>query len=195
MTPTQPSKLLSPLFAQIEMDRRLTVLHIGPALPETVEFFSNYWCKLVFVDLFSELPLVVDKDADISLQQHIAGLLALPPEMRCDICLFWDFFNFLDRETISAFLEALRPNLHAGSLAHGFAVYNLKSPQDGQLYSIRASDTFSIRNRAALLPGFAPHPQSRLKNMLSCFNLERSVMLSDGRLELLLRANLGAEST
>ena len=187
---TQPSKLLSSLFAQIDLDRRLTVLHIGPALPETVEFFSIYRCKLIFVDLFSDLPLVTHEDADVPLQQQIAELLALPPEIRLDVCLFWDLFNFLDNEAIEAFLAALRPNLHAGSLAHGFAVYNLQSPQDGQFYGIRAGDTFNIRKRASMLPGYAPHPQSRLKTLLSCFNIDRSVMLSDGRLELLLRAKL-----
>ena len=31
------------------------MLHIGCAPPETVEFFSRYRCKLIFVDLFDDL--------------------------------------------------------------------------------------------------------------------------------------------
>jgi hypothetical protein len=190
MSATQPSQLLSSLFAPFDLDRRLTVLHIGPALPETVEFFSRFRCKLFFVDLFSELPLEADEETGLPLEQQIADLLALPPETRFDICLFWDVFNFLDSRAVSALMGALRPHLHSESLAHGFAVYNLKSPQGGKFYGIRECNALNVRNRPSMLPGYAPHPQSKLKTLLNCFNFHRSVLLADGRLELLLRANL-----
>ena len=106
MTATQPSKLLSSLSAQSDMEERLTVLHIGPAMPETVEFFSRYRSKLFFVDILSELPVVHDEDDGLTLEQQFSGLLALPPKTRIDICLFWDLFNFLSSEAIAAFLGA-----------------------------------------------------------------------------------------
>ncbi len=103
-------------------------------------------------------------------------------------CLFWDLFNFFDSEAIAEFLLVLQPHLHAGSVAHGFAVHNLKSPQGGQLYGIKELDAFNVRSRKTTLPGYSPHPQSKLKTMLKCFNFDRSVLLPDGRLELLLSA-------
>jgi hypothetical protein len=54
MIETQSSQLLPALFEYIDEDRRLTVLHLGPALPETVEFFSRYRSKLFFADLFGQ---------------------------------------------------------------------------------------------------------------------------------------------
>lgn len=173
------------------MDGRLTVLHVGPALPETVEFFSRFRCKLFFIDLFSALPIVEVEDGP-SLEQQFTALLDLPEGTRLDICLFWDVFNFLGSEAIAAFLSALTPYLHAESAAHVFAVYNLKTGQGDQLYGIRDVDALNVRARTSVLPGYAPHPQSKLKSLLNCFNFDRSVLLSDSRLELLLSSKLNA---
>ena len=78
MSAIQPSKLLPSLFSQFDPSERLTVLHIGPALPETVEFFSRFRCKLFFVDLLSELPIAVDDDSDPSLTEKFSDLLDFP---------------------------------------------------------------------------------------------------------------------
>ncbi len=185
---TQQSKLLPSLFEHIDEDRRLTVFHAGPALPETVDFFSRYRCKLYFVDLFAELPIVSNEENDPPLAQQFGDLLQLSPETRFDICLFWDLFNYLGADAVTAFLTELRPYLRSGCLAHGFSVHNLKSAQSNQLYGIRETDTLRLRVRQTALPGYAPHNQGRLKTLLSGFTFERSVLLPDSRLELLLRA-------
>ncbi|RLA49248.1 MAG: hypothetical protein DRR04_08620 [Gammaproteobacteria bacterium] len=185
---TQQSKLLPSLFEHIDEDQRLTVFHVGLALPETVDFFSRYRCKLHFVDLFAELPIVSNEENNPSLGQQFGDLLRFSPGTRFDICLFWDLFNFLDSDAITAFLKELRPYLHTGCLAHGFSVHNLKSTQSDQLYGIREIDTLRLRARPAALPAYAPHNQGRLKTLLSGFTFERSVLLPDSRLELLLRA-------
>ena len=186
MTATQSSQLLASLFTQFESDERLTVLHIGSALPETVEFFSRYRSKLFFVDIFSELPIQWQEERDLSLVQQFTEILGLPDGTQVDICLFWDVFNYLDSDSVAAFLSVLRPHLHSKTLAHGFGVYNLKNQQSGQYYGIESADAIRVRTRAAMLPGYAPHPQSKLKNLLDCFNFDRSVLLSDSRLEILL---------
>ncbi len=196
MTPHQPSALLPPLFEHIDEDRCLTVLHIGPALPETVDFFSRYRCKLHFIDLFGDLPQltmpqqVTHEDATASLQQLFIELMHIPADTKFDLCLFWDLFNFLDREAIAALLGTLRPHLHSRSLAHGFAVHNLKTAQSGKVYGIRELDQISIRPRSLTLPGYSPYNQGQLERALDCFRITRSVLLPDSRLELLLRASL-----
>jgi len=168
------------------------VLHVGPALPETVTFFSRYRCKLHFVDLFAELPrLATEDDATTSLQQVFAELTRIPAATRFDLCLFWDLFNFLDRDAVTAMLNALRPHLHQDCMAHGFAVHNLKTPQCGKIYGIREADEITLRDRRAPLPGYRPYNQGQLEKILDCFTATRSVLLPDSRLELLLRASVG----
>ena len=189
-TPAQESTLLPLLFQHINEEQRVTVFHAGPALRDTVDFFSNYRCRLHFVDLFSELPIVAVDDTESSLQSQFEDMLQFPEGTLFDICLFWDLFNFLNSEAISAFIAALGPYLKTSSLAHAFSVHNINTPQPSYLYGINQLDTLSYRGRQALLPGYTPHSQSELKEILSCFRFTRSVLLPDSRLELLLHASL-----
>ena len=186
---TQPSKLLPSLFEHIDEDERLTILDVGPAQQATVDFFSRYRCQLHVADLFSELPINAPiADTDPTLAQQFEQTLSFPEDTQFDICLFWDLFNVMSSEAIAAFLNALRPYLHTQSVAHGFAVHNLKTPQSNLLYSIQSPDLLGMKTRLSALPGYAPHNQSQLKTLLDCFSFERSVLLADSRLELLLRA-------
>ncbi len=187
---TQASKLLPYLFEPLVEQQLVTVFHVGPALPDTVDFFSNYRCKLHFIDVFSELPLSASEDSTPTLVQQFESLLRFPARTFFDICLFWDLFNFLDSASVSAFLHALRPHLKDTSRAHAFAVHNVKAPQSSHLYGIMQRDTLSCRSRRTALPGYAPHRQGELKELLHCFKFERSVLLPDSRLELLLHATL-----
>lgn len=155
-----------------------------------MNFFSNYRCKLHFIDLFSELPLVTHEDTAPSLQRSFEKLLEFPPDTYFDICLFWDIFNYLNGEAIHAFLTTLRPHLKASSLAHVFSVHNRKANPDSHLYSINQVDTLNFKTRRTALPAYAPHSQRELKELLHCFTFERSVLLPDSRLELLLQARL-----
>ena len=55
VTSTYQSRLFGSLFQWLDVNRRLTVLDIGTALPETVNFFSQYICRLHFIDLYTSL--------------------------------------------------------------------------------------------------------------------------------------------
>jgi len=189
-TSSQPSTLLASLFEQIDDEQPLTVLETGPALQETVDFLSQYRCKLHVLDLFSDLPIEAgEEEGSAALHQRFEELLQFPEGTVFDVCLFWDLFNYLDRDAVLAFVAALRPYLRKGSRAHGFALHKLSAPREDRFYGIKSTDALSIRPRPEPLPGYSPHAQGKLKNMLYCFNFDRSVLLSDSRLELLLRAS------
>lgn len=190
-TSIQNTKILPALFERFEDEQRVIVLNIGPALPETVNFFSDFRCKLHFVDIFSELPIEAEVENDEDLRPRFRELLQVPPDTRFDICLFWDLFNFLDHQRVRALLATLRPYLAKDGLAHAFSVHNPRThPYCSHLYSIRDLHTLKLRERTDRLPGYAPHSQRRMREMLECYTLERSVLLPDSRLELLLHAKL-----
>ncbi len=183
---TQASKLLPHLFQQLDAERSVTVLHIGSALPETVDFFSDYRCKLHFIDVFPALPIVACEEPAVTQAQQFKELLRFPGETAFDICLFWDLFNFLDGDAITAFLSVLRPHLKQGSLAHAFSVHNRKAPQQNHFYGIQNLGELSVRSRRITPTGYAPHSQRELTALLDGFRVERSVLLPDSRLEMLL---------
>lgn len=186
----QPSNLLPALFERHDESRPLTVLHIGAALPETVDFFADYRCTLHFVDLFSELPIEETEEKQRTIGQQLEQQLHFPQNTQFDICLFWDIFNFLNRDALFAFLRQIKPHFHAYTLGHGFVAHKLEKPQNDHLYGINKTDEISLRHRPSLLPAYAPYNQSKLKELLHCLRIDRSVLLSDSRLELLLRAKL-----
>jgi len=188
MSEQQSSQLLPGLFEPLGEERRVSVLHIGSALPETIDFFSGYRCKLYFVDLFAELPLAFEPGDEVTVQQRVDELLSFPADARFELCLFWDVFNYLDEEAVRAVMQCLRPRLAPGAKAHAFGVHNARSPQKSQRYGILAPDRLRLRPRPAPLPGYAPHPQARLQGLLQGFTVQRSVLLAESRLELLLKS-------
>ena len=189
MSAQQSAKLLPALFENIDPEHRFEVLNVGPALPETVAFFSDYRCKLHFVDPFSALPLVADPEGDVSLAQRgdqaIEGLAA---DARIDLCLFWDLFNYLQPEALRLIDERLRPFLAPGCHGHGFSVHNTRALQQDVTFSIERPDALRLRPRPGRLAGYAPLAQSKLKETLQGFDIRRTVLLADSRLEMLLAA-------
>jgi len=188
MSTTQISKLMGSVIPEPLEESRITVLHVGNAQPETVEFFSNYRCRLHFVDLFAELPIHDGSDDLPPLSEQFAALFCFPKGTQFDVCLFWDIFNYLDDHAMLAFQAALQPYLGAKTRGHALAVHNLRSPQNEKCYSLRSADVLGEKPRTESLPGYAPHNQAQLKELLTEFELVRNVLLSDGRLEMALAA-------
>ncbi|PLW67155.1 hypothetical protein [Pseudohalioglobus lutimaris] len=188
MNEQQSSQLLPDVFAALENMPQMTILHVGPVQPETMAFLSGLPCRLYNNDLFAELPLAVDEEDEQITRRQLRELLFFPHEVRFDLCLFWDLFNYLDAEAVSALMDTLRPHLAPGAFAHCFGVHNTRSPQQDYKYSMVSSAELLLRPRPAALPGYAPHSQGRLNTLLDGFEVQRSVLLAQSRLELLLRA-------
>lgn len=186
-----PSKLFSALFRQVAPGRRMTVLEIGTALPETVDFFSQFRCRLHFCDLFAE-PCVREQ-ADLSeseLRQGFEEQLRFPSGTSFDLCLFWDFLSYLDDGALRAFNSALRPWLDRNSQAHGFGVHHLAISLENIQYGVQDLETLSIRPRLTSQMRAHPHSQIEMHDMLDCFKFERGLLLPDGKLEMLLKSRL-----
>lgn len=185
----QPSKLFPDLFRLMDVNHRLTVLEIGPALSETVEFFSQYKCRLHFVDLFHE-AFVREQQADLSekeLRHAFEEQFRFPAGTRIDICLLWDFLCYLDDSALRAFNSALRPWIHSGTRAHGFGVHHLAIRLENIQYGVIDTETLSIRKRRSAQLPYHPHSQIEMSEMLNCFAFERGLLLPEGKLEMLLK--------
>lgn len=185
----QPSKLFPDLFKKTDPDSRLTVLEIGSALTETVDFFSQFKCRLHFVDLFHE-PFVREQQAKLpekELRHAFEEQFRFPAGTKIDICLLWDFLCYLDDTALRAFNSALRPWLHPGSKAHGFGVHHLAIHVENVQYGIINRESLSIRNRKTSQMLHHPHSQIEMHEMLNCFDFERGLLLPEGKLEMILK--------
>ena len=183
------SKLLAGLFRSLDPEKRLVVLEVGPALPETVEFFSRYRCRLHFVDLYEE-PFLLNRENDVSekeLRHHFEKVLTFPEGTLLDICLLGDFLSFLDDRALRAFNSALRPWIHPNTRAHGFGVHHLAVKLEHHQYGIIDSETLSIRSRHSGTMPYHPHSQVEMADMLNCFAFARGLLLPSGKLEMMLK--------
>lgn len=188
----QPSKLLPGLFRNIDPEQRLTVLEIGTALPETVDFFSEYRCRLHFLDLY-DAPFLHQPEeplAGTELREAFSRQFNFPEGTRIDICLFWDFVSFLDDSALRAFNDALKPFVHAGTRAHGFGVHHLAVRLEHLQYGIIDQGNVSMRRRPGAEMPYHPHSQIEMADMLNIFTFERGLLLPNGKLEMLLKSTV-----
>jgi hypothetical protein len=189
---TQQSLLFPSLVKKINPDSRLSVLEIGPALPETIEFFSQYRCRLHFAAMYTDPVLQTQSGeyTEAELAEQISRSLGIPKGTRFDLCLFWDFLNYLDDKALRAFNTAIRPFLHKSTRAHAFTVRTLNTSFSNQQYGIEKAHMFSIRPRMGKQARTTPHTQAILVNLLSSFDIDQGMLLPDGRLEVLMTACL-----
>ncbi len=188
MHKTQQSLLFPALLKQIDSDRRLQVLEIGPALPETTRFFSDFKCRLHFAAMFSDPVLGMQSD-DITRTEFTKRLkqsFKFPRGTVFDLCLFWDFLNYLDEPALRSFNTVIKPYIHDHTRAHAFAVRTPQTSIPHQQYGIEMVDKFKIRPRLTPPMACFPHPQNKLLNLLTCFDIDKGMLLPDGRLEILM---------
>jgi hypothetical protein len=158
-----------------------------------VEFFSSFRCRLHFADLYSE-PLVLQGSSHLdaeALQHAFRDCLALQAEARFDLVLLWDFPNYIDDKALRAFDAVLRPHLRPGAVGHGFAVRTADTRLRNQWYGIDQPHLFTVREPRQPQVRFHPHSQAILINLLTSFDIDRGMLLPDGRLEVALRASTG----
>ena len=191
MSRTQQTLLFPSLVKRIQPDRRLSILEIGPALPETIEFFSQFKCRLHFAAMYSDpvLQMQSGEFTEAELTHQIRQSFGFPKGTRFDICLFWDFLNYLDDKALRAFNAAIRPYLHKTTRAHAFTVRTLDTSFSNQQYGIEQAHMFSIRPRKGTQARTYPHTQAILVNLLSSFDIDQGMLLPDGRLEVLMTAS------
>ena len=186
----QSSRLFPSLFKAVDPLHRLRVFDVGPANPETVHFIGQFKSRIHIADLYSE-SLVRTQQRDLceqELKQEFQKLLGFKVGTLIDVCLFWDFLNYLSQPALRAFSAALGPYIHAGTRAHGFSVLNVETPLRNQQYGIVSADTLSIRQGTAAQLEYYPHTHEELNVSMSCFDIGRGWLLPDGRLEILLKA-------
>lgn len=189
---TQQTLLFPTLIKRIKGDTRLSVLEIGSALPETIEYFSQYKCRLHFAAMYTDpvLQMQSGEYSEAELAEHIEKSFDFPKGTRFDLCMFWDFLNYLDDKALRAFNTAIRPYLHKSTRAHAFTVRTLNTSFSNQQYGIEQAHMFSIRPRPGKQARTNPHTQATLVNMLSSFDIDQGMLLPDGRLEILMTASL-----
>jgi len=136
------------------------------------------------------LQMQAGEFSETELVDHLRQSFGFQKGTRFDLCLFWDFLNYLDDKTLRAFNTAIQPYLHKTTRAHAFTVRTLDTSFSNQQYGIEEAHMFSIRPRKGTQARKFPKTQAILVNLLSSFDIDQGMLLPDGRLEVLMTASL-----
>ncbi|MEQ8859423.1 MAG: hypothetical protein RIC56_12320 [Pseudomonadales bacterium] len=190
--------LLLPLvFEGLDESRPVSVLDVGAGAAETLSFFSEHRCRLQFADLFEApgLNLLPEDDPEGYFDALFAAHCAFPEDTRFDICLFWDFLNYLSVPALRSFSRTLAPYLHRDTVGHGFGAFKATAPAAswatpslGMTYAIHDRDSLLVRPRPGGSVGAHPHSRTVLADAFDCFEIVRGTLLQEGAMELLLKA-------
>ena len=188
------SNLAPLLFERVQVDKQLVVLDIGLAMPATVELFSSFKCKLIFADLYFAEMLsqdTLEEHSEDSSQEQVHQQLVeqftvalnLDADTKIDICLFWDFFNYLDGTLFKAFIEALHPYINDNTCGYGLGVLNARCELPNYQYGISKLNKLNQYLRSEEQKPVYPHSQRDLNNLLGYFDVDKSRLMPDGRVE------------
>jgi len=162
------------------------ILELGMPLGMNVDYFSQYSCRLFIEDLYSRISVL----SSINLPRQLESLeyQQLGDDFAFDLILCWDLLDYLRPAQILGVVDLFRPYVKRGSLLYILTSDTRMISDQPQTY--RLADDMHIEPELLTLEQRENprHRPGNLQDMLGSFMLQRSYMLTSGRMEHLFKA-------
>tara|TARA_B100000029_G_C17282343_1_gene853890 strand:+ start:56 stop:676 length:621 start_codon:yes stop_codon:yes gene_type:complete len=191
----EKSVLLPEVFKGLDDGCELSVLDLGNAEETSVDFFSQFKCKVKFLNILgSELVKEQNTLEYESLTSRLEEQIGTKPES-FDLCFLWDLPNYLNDLALTALGKILEHKITSSTKIHAICGYSGRKPLPRKIYSIKDYDYISAREvNHRLIPEFV-RTHSTMTKYLPFLQVAKNTLRPDGRLELLLRSrNIHLES-
>jgi len=195
--PVLQSNLLPAVFKRLDLENRIVVLDMGHAASSTVSFFNHFKCRLSFVDIYSE-QFIVCPDSDSSHEELVAQMaksLNLDTNIKVDICLFWDLFNYLNDAMIKALMEALEPHINHSTSGYVIGTRDSRNQLPFCRYGIVDKSSLTENKGSGTQGAIYPRSQRDLNKLIDYFEIDSGRLLSEGRAEYLLFENRDSDKS
>ena len=195
--PVLQSNLLPTVFKRLDLETRIVVLDMGPAASSTVSFFNHFKCRISFVDIYSE-QFITCPDSDLSQDELVAQMtksLSLDVNIKIDICLFWDLFNYLNDAMIKALIEALEPHINHSTSGYVIGTRDSRNQLPFCRYGIVDKNNLTENNASGTQGTIYPRSQRDLNRLIDYFEIDSGRLLSEGRAEYLLFENRDSDKS
>ena len=170
-------------------ERRINVLDLGPASPETIELLHSTSCRLSVANLFDSG--IIEQQRQLSpdrLTAHFEEALWML-EGPLHVCLLWDFLNYLSPPALVAFNRALKPWITRNTRAHAFCATKRSAPLMQHRYGVLNAGEI-IRARVPEQPvANHPLPWRQVFKALNLFEVVRGTLRTGGIVELIMRGS------
>lgn len=184
------TRLLPLVFEDVASQPRLNILDIGAATAESVQFFARYRCRLQFADLFGETGYRRQHQRRRRPHETVFDrVFDFPIGTMFDVCLFWDFLNYLDTGLLRDLAQTLRRHVHEGTRGHAFVPFSNALPFAGMRFGLERADQLTVKDDPPPPP---PHPHTNKVIAASFwpFAVTRATLLEENRQELLMEVRL-----
>lgn len=178
------SPLLFEMFKRLSETERTTVFDISCARQSSIDFFSDYWSKLYFVDAVQSLYKLDQKpdqelvDIDSVLKNSIQFYDQITPEL--DMILLWGLPNYLSPKYLKALVQYLITFASRRVMLHTYIYNTEKMPAEPVSYSIRPDQTVAMQVFSELQTKCPLYHLAALQNCFAPLKVEHSMILSSG---------------
>ncbi len=196
------SLALPGLVERLDGDRKCGILDLGPAHGATVEFFSQYSCKLYVADLYRSLnarrvdpgidrpPDLPDKpdrtdgpqdEEEAAERTRIFDeLLAYDGDTRFDLVLAWDLLNYLEPAQIEVLSRRLARFSHHGTKLFAMVAIHKEIPARPCAFKILDTETLEYDALTHGTRAAPRHTEPALRRLMSGFDVESTCVLRNG---------------
>ncbi|HEX9723369.1 MAG TPA: methyltransferase domain-containing protein [Vicinamibacteria bacterium] len=185
------------LLQRLGEDRKSRILDLGPAHGATVEFFSQYSCKLYVADLYRSLmahlaepggdrlpapPEEAEDEAQAAAERArvFNELLPYDDDTRFDLILAWDLLNYLEPEQIGVLGRRLASFSYGGTRLFAMVAMHREIPARPCAFRIRDAETLDYEALTQRTRPAPRHTEPTLRRLLSGFDVASTCVLRNG---------------
>lgn len=170
--------------------RAQKILDFGAAHASTIAYLqANFWGRLTVLDLISRAKQINTLLSDDEATEQRAQLLEESFEpclgQAYDLVLMWDFALYLNDSNLNWLNDWLDTMLTYDGVAHGFVCHNATRSLEAKRWGIAGSEQLEAEAGVSDLP--YRHLRGALSRGLSDFEIDKSVLMKDGRLEFVIK--------
>jgi len=186
----EPTSLNTMVFADLVLqrpaDQALRILDLGSVCQSTIDFFSDYHCHILATGLCDDfIPgKGLSKRCLQQLRRLIKQDIKRDKNNHYDLILFWDLFNYLDKEQFPLLVAELLPVLTSVTRCHAFLYTTANRPPRPGGFQIIGKEQMIVMESATEQDHSVSVTQTTLGKYLPNFSTLRTVLMRNGTQEL-----------
>lgn len=184
------SPLLFSILDKIDIDKRFEILETGSASRDSINYLSQYWCKLYITDSMATLCQMntTELDTPYKLNRALVNSMMLYKNKKAslDCLLFWDLPNYLQPDIFSSLIAYLLPHTNPQAVLHCYLYTSSLMPESPGKYQILENSQIRIENSSSNTRSCPAYYQEALQKLTYPFKVKRSILHSNGLQEYLL---------
>ena len=170
--------------------RSQKILDFGAAQASTIAYLqSHFWGRLTVLDIISQANQINTLLSDDEATEQRAEVLEESFEpcfgQAYDLVLMWDFALYLRDINLKWLNDWLDTMLTYDGVAHGFVCHNATRSLEAKRWGMAGPEQLEAEAGFGELP--YRHLRGTLSRGLPNFEIDKSVLLKDGRLEFVIK--------